>query len=132
MRVPKRSKRPRWKSKLGFATFKAHLEKLGHVLLLDEQEWLRKVSGARSKPPIRCGTCGALNQTARIDCIVNMGQGIGCACRHTSKWRTPNPSTKNDSKKGDDAVNYILKRIQTLDGWEAVKMREGTRIDFFS
>ena len=60
---------------------------------------------------------------------MNVGHNIGCACRFKSKWRPPALPIRDTSKKGDDAVNYIIGLIHKLKVWEVTKMREGTQAD---
>ena len=126
-RKKKKQKLFRWNTREGYERFKKIIESMGHTMVDSLETWLKKRYNWNSKPPILCGKCGARN-AASINSILYARKGIGCPCRHKTKWRPPALLTIDDSKKGDDAVNNVIGLIQSV-GWEVAKMREATQAD---
>jgi hypothetical protein len=89
-RTRKRKRQTQWKSVDGFNRFRTRIQELGHQLLDTEELWLSNKYTSSSKPPVQCKDCQQRCDTANIHSIMNIGQNIGCPCRHRSERRPAN------------------------------------------
>jgi hypothetical protein len=102
----KRKRRTQWNSTDGFNRFRARIQELGHQLLDTEELWLSNKYTSTSKPPVQCKDCQQQCTTASINHIMNIGQNIGCPCRHRSERRPSNQLPCNQ-QCGNANCTYI-------------------------